>query len=291
MPDASTHLGQTDGVMTHRSRFAGGDQAYLRDEQYADSSRLAARERLHAEYGTASVPWFTWIAEHVNLIAACDVLEVGCGAGWLWGQAPGVVPPGVSLVLSDLSPGMVGAAVARADGRGCFAEVTGRTADCQALPFESQRFDRVVANHMLYHLPDPVAGVAELARVTRPDGVVVVATNGSGHMRELWELRGRVFGIDTIDSTLDVFGAEVGFGPLRDRFDQVTWHRYHDELRCTDAAAVVDYVCSTPPGEDADADQRAELESAVDERFDAGDGVMTITKDVGCFVCTAPRPA
>ena len=43
----------------------------------------------------------------------------------------------------------------------------GQPADLQALPFEDGTYDRVVANHMLYHLPDPRLGVAELARVVR----------------------------------------------------------------------------------------------------------------------------
>jgi SAM-dependent methyltransferase len=271
--------------VTGASRFAGGDQAYLREEQYRDASRLNIRTELHLRYGTAEVPWFEWVRGHLDLQEGQEVLEVGCGAGWLW-QGPS---PPVELTLCDLSPGMVEEAVGRARAVGTYASVEGRTADLQSLPFESGSFDRVVANHMLYHLPDPRLGVAELARVVRPDGLVVAATNGRRHIHELHDVEAAVFGRSSLDHTVDVFGAEVGFAILRDHFADVRWLRYEDELRCTDPADVVAYSCSSPPGEDATPEQLQQLEAAIARCFEAGSGVMTITKDVGCFVCRHPR--
>ena len=43
------------------------------------------------------------------------ILEVGCGAGWMWAESSTPVPFGVELTLSDLSPGMVDAAVERVE--------------------------------------------------------------------------------------------------------------------------------------------------------------------------------
>ena len=275
--------------MTGAARFAGGDQAYLRDEQYHDAGRLTARADLHARYGTAEVPWFEWTRARIDLHDGDRVLDAGCGAGWLWGESSGSIPAGISLTLCDLSPGMVDEAVARASAGDRFASVEGRPADVQSLPFDDRSFDRVVANHMLYHLPSPERGVAELARVVAPDGLVVAATNGRRHMQELHEIEGSVFGVAALDRTVDVFGAENGFAVLRDRFDDVRWLRYDDELRCTDPADVIAYSCSSPPGEDATPDQRAQLEAAIAERFQGGGGVMTITKDSGAFVCRHPR--
>lgn len=271
-----------------RSKFAGGDQGYLRDEQYRDPSRLAVRTNLHLRFGTAAVPWFDWVRALVDLQAAQHVLEVGCGSGALWDLGTATVPNGLELTLCDLSPGMVAEAVARAAATGRFARVEGREADAQALPFDAAAFDRVVANHMLYHLPDPASGVAELARVVRDDGLVVAATNGARHMRELRELKSAIFGSPLVDSTVDVFGIDAGFVMLREHFADVRWIRYEDELCCTDPADVVAYACSTPPGEDATPAQRTALAEAIAAAFDAGDGVMRITKDVGCFVCRAP---
>lgn len=274
-----------------RSRFAGGDQRYLREEQYRDGSRLSIRTRLHLQYGTASVPWFEWVWARIDVQPAQRVLEVGCGSGALWEAGMASVPDGVELVLCDLSPGMVEEATARAAATGRFARLNGQEADLQALPFDDATFDRVVANHMLYHLPDPERGARELARVVRADGAVVVATNGGRHMRELRQLKADVFSSPLIDPTIEVFGIDVAFGMLRAAFADVHWLRYEDELCCTDPADVVAYACSTPPGEDATPAQRAALEAAIARAFVQGGGVMTITKDVGCFICRTPLGA
>ena len=49
-------------------------------------------------------------------------------------------------------------------------------ADVTALPFRSDVFDVVVAAFVVNHLPDPVAGLSELRRVTRPGGAVLAST-------------------------------------------------------------------------------------------------------------------
>jgi SAM-dependent methyltransferase len=49
--------------------------------------------------------------------------------------------------------------------------------DAFALPFADGSFDAAVALRLLFHFPDPAPIVAELARVTRPGGVVVLETS------------------------------------------------------------------------------------------------------------------
>jgi len=276
-------------VTSSRSKFAGGDQAYLRNEQYRDSERFARRGNLHGKYSTSPIRWFEWIVSKFELRDGANVLEVGCGPGWVWEQSNTPVPAGVTLTLTDYSDGMVAEALARVGPTGRYASVEGRQADAQHVPFADASFDRVVANHMLYHLPDPARGVAELARVVRDDGLVIAATNGRRHMRELWEIRADIFDLVSVDQTVDVFGAESGFAIMRDHFDDVRWLQANDALRCTDPEDVLAYVCSTPPAEDASSEQLRQLTDAVGRAFELGGGTMTITKDVGCFVCRSPR--
>lgn len=237
-----------------RSAFAGGDQSYLRHEQYSDGARLTRRANLHVKYRTAAEPWFDWVGAKFSLFEGAEVLEAGCGTGWLWSQSNFPIPPEVVVTLTDLSPGMVGTALSRVHASGRVHQADGLAADLQALPFPEASFDLVVANHMLYHLLDPGWGVAEMARVARPDGMVVAGTNGRRHLRELWELRGRVFGTPPVDQTADVFDPGIGFRLLGHHFDDVRWLAYPDRLRCTDPADVMAYLCSTPPAETATPD-------------------------------------
>jgi SAM-dependent methyltransferase len=278
-------MGGTQG----RDAFAGGDQAYLRDVQYRDSSRLAARASLHVKYGTAPVAWFPWVATQVAWPLGARVLDVGCGAGWLWAEASAHLPSGLHLTLTDLSPGMVAEAVARVGGLGRHRRVDGRVADVQALPFAADSFDVVVANHMLYHVPDPRLAVAELARVVSPDGVLMAGTSGADHLRELAEIRAEVFGGPRVLATVGIFGIEVAEPMLRRCFVDVEWRNYDDWLDCTDPDDVLAFLASTPPVEDANHEDRRRVVDAVHRRFAAGGGRMRVSKETGVFVCARPR--
>jgi SAM-dependent methyltransferase len=97
------------------------------------------------------------------------VLDVGCGRGQ---YLDAVRAAGFDAVGVDLSPGMA-------------PDLVG---DASRLPFADGSFGAALALHMLYHLPDPTDGLRELDRVVRPDGVVVVFTNGLDHLHLYREL-------------------------------------------------------------------------------------------------------
>jgi SAM-dependent methyltransferase len=275
--------------VTAPTKFTGGDQGYLRHDQYRDATKLARRAGLYARYrDPATTPWFGFVGPRLGLEAGVDVLEVGCGAGWLWEELPGDVPAGVRLTLADLSAGMVDEAVRRATGTGRYAAVRGVVLDAQALPFPATRFDRVVANHMLYHLPSPARGVDELARVLRPEGTALASTSGARHMQPVGHIRHEVLGVPEVHETVDAFGAESGFALLRGRFDEVAWHGHPRELRCTDPTDIVAYVRSMPPGEDAAPADLDRLAAAVADHVDRH-GTMVVSVDPGVFVCRRPR--
>lgn len=274
--------------MAARDKFLGGDQRYLRDVQYSDTSRLAARANLHAKYGTGTPAWFPWLASLIEWPSSGEVLEIGCGPGWLWVDAAMDLPSGLRLTLTDLSPGMVEAACARVKALRTFTAVRAEVLDAQRLPFADASFDVAVANHMLYHVPDPARAVAELARVLRPSGYLLAAANGPANMKELWEIRAEVFGQQPTDRTTQAFGSVTGRLILEAKFSQVKWHTYVDALRCTDSDDIVAYLTSSPPGEDADPQLLASLARAVRARFDSREGLFRITKDTGAFVAAGP---
>lgn len=241
------------------------DTKYLRAEQYADSSNLSARISIHQRFSTNRQPLFSWLFERMELEDGMRVLEVGCGAGTLWRENVERVPV-MSLVLTDASEGML------RDARRALAGVRGvawGVADVQSLPFSDGAFDAVIANYMLYHVPDLARAVSELRRVVRPGGVLFAATFGTANMRELHEVVGaRRFA--------DLFGLESGLVALRSDFDEVTVERFPDGLVVTELEPLLAYAESMIGADGLTDDQRAELARRV-----AQPGGFRITKDAG----------
>ncbi|GAA1580244.1 class I SAM-dependent methyltransferase [Actinoplanes couchii] len=98
------------------------------------------------------------------------VLDVGCGTGRALPALSAAVGPGGRVLGLDLTPDML--AAARAAGRGDCADLV--LADARRLPIADGAADVVFAAGLVHHLPDPVAGLRELARVTRPGGTLVI---------------------------------------------------------------------------------------------------------------------
>ncbi len=265
--------------MGERHAFAGGDQDYLRGDQYGTTAKLATRGDLHTRFGTSPISLASFEAGLISWPADAEVLECGSGTGMFWRN--GITPTSSRLTLTDLSPAMVEAASAVAAEHG-FGAVTGRSCDVQDLPFDDDSFDVVIANHMLYHVPDPDRALAELARVMRPDGVALVATNGRGHMAAIVDAIREVFD-NYPDELYDVFGIDSGEARLRDHFTSITWHAFANDLLVDDLGAAEAYARSFPPAETAAPAEVASLRAALERR--TVDGVLRVRTRAGVFVC------
>ena len=152
-------------------------------EQYADDANLRARIELHDRFSTSPFSYPRWVFDGYDFGAEADVLEVGCGNGLMWRENLDRIPDGWRLTFTDLSPGMV--ATVR-DALGDRAECA--VADAQELPFDDASFDAVIANHMLFHVPDRPRALAEIVRVLRSGGGFRATTIGLDHLRRLREL-------------------------------------------------------------------------------------------------------
>ena len=72
--------------------------------------------------------------------------------GYLWLTNRHRIPAGWDVTLSDLSAGMLVAAQHQISPYGHAIRFV--VQDAQALPFADHCFDAVIANHMLYHVPN-----------------------------------------------------------------------------------------------------------------------------------------
>ncbi|WP_064682461.1 class I SAM-dependent methyltransferase [Rhizobium bangladeshense] len=250
--------------------------------QYGDSRKLAARARLHTEYTIAETGWFPWVAAQLPLKPANRVLDVGCGPAWFWAATAGLLPENLHLTLADLSPGMVDEAVARCRALP-FGSVRGCRADAAALPFEDGAFHLVIAMHMLYHLPDPAAGIAEMARVLKPGGFLAVTTNGIGNMREIYRLT-TVFGSAPIDPAAVAFGYDAAEQMMRTQFGNVAMSQYPASMRITEPEDVFLALTSYPPGEGAGEPQLSGFRRAIADAFRQGSGALDVNNETGLFL-------
>jgi ubiquinone/menaquinone biosynthesis C-methylase UbiE len=115
--------------------------------------------------GRYSVQLAPQLADFAGVRAGQRVLDVGCGPGALTAELVARAgAPSVSAV--DPSEPFVAAVRQRYPGVG----VT--RASAELLPFPDDRFDAALAQLVVHFMADPVEGLAEMARVTRPGGVV-----------------------------------------------------------------------------------------------------------------------
>ena len=76
-------------------------------KQYQNASNISARIHLHALYSHNSQGWFSWIREQCLFMPNIRILEIGCGDGTFWKECLNSIPASVSIILSDISDGML----------------------------------------------------------------------------------------------------------------------------------------------------------------------------------------
>jgi len=156
-------------------------------------------------------------------------------------------------------------------------------ADAMALPFRDASFDAIVANHMLYHVPDRPRCFAEIQRVLAPDGWLAAATNGIEHLDELEALLHRegVAGAGAVNLAIAPFSLQSGGDQLAAaRFREVRLLRHEDALAVTEVEPLLAYVRSMTRLEGDAAERiRAAVERVIAER-----GAFGIRKDPGFFL-------
>jgi SAM-dependent methyltransferase len=124
------------------------------------------------------------LADFAGVAAGHRALDVGCGPGALTGELVSRLGA-TSVSAADPSPPFVAAARERYPG------VEVKEASAEALPFEADAFDVTLAQLVVHFMADPVAGLAEMRRVTRSGGVVAACVwdfaGGAAPLSLFWE--------------------------------------------------------------------------------------------------------
>src|SRR4051812_42536998 len=133
--------------------------------------------------GRYSVPLAERFANFAGVATGGTALDVGCGPGALTRELVDRLGPGAVSAV-DPSESFVAAATERLPG------VSVQRAAAEHLPFADGRFDVVLAQLVVHFMADPVAGLREMRRVTRPGGTVAACVwdhaGGRGPLSFFW---------------------------------------------------------------------------------------------------------
>jgi SAM-dependent methyltransferase len=259
------------------------DQKYLLDQQYKNASNLSARAQLHVRFSVNTYGWHQWAFDQISVPDTANILEIGTGPGWLWAENLHRMPDDWNVTLSDFSPGMLEEARQNLGSSSRLFKF--ENFDAQRIPFEDSTFDAVIANHMLYHVPDGAKAISEVHRVLKPGGWFYAGTNGKNHLRELNELVSRFDPVSPFwegFSASESFTLENGEEQLAVLFPTVTMDRYPDVLNVTEAEPLVTYILSGPAKSILVGDKLTEFRKFVEWEV-AKQGSIRITKDSGMF--------
>ena len=257
------------------------DQQYLKTDQYKDASNLDARVEIHRRFSTNPYGWFNWLFDTLQKLPAdAKILELGSGPAYMWRESSSRIPAGWDITLSDLSAGMVDAAWRN-------LVVTGRNyqfkeIDAQAIPFEDERFDAVIANFMLYHVPDRPKALGEIRRVLKSGGTLIAATVGKNHLLEMMEWLQQVHVGNVWESYANPFTLENGLEQLKPFFSKVTLARYEDSLKVTEVEPIMAYLRSSLRATELSEEELIKVQNSLENELKE-QGRIFIRKDVGMF--------
>ena len=255
------------------------DPKYLLTEQYKNASNLNARFQLHERFSVSKYGWHKWVFDQLILPPQGRILELGCGPGYLWKENLDRIPEGWKVTLSDFSLGMI--EEAQKNLGACAHRFRFEVIDAQSIPFDRESFDAVIANHMLYHVPDRAKALSEIHRVLESSGRFYAATNGQAHLRELDKLVEK-FVPGESDLWHKSFNLESGLDELKRLFSKVAVKRYEDALVITEAEPLVAYVLSGRAKSFLIGDKLAEFIKFVEQEITTH-GAIGVTKDSGLF--------
>jgi SAM-dependent methyltransferase len=204
------------------------DNPILVQWEFASEERLGTRNSIYrqlVEGENAEDVLFHAVLE----VAPQRVLEVGAGAGETAERIAREL--GAEVIAVDSSARMVH--LTRERG------IDARLGDVQRLDFDDGEFDCVVAGWLFYHVADRARAIAECARVLRPGGRLVTATQATNNLHELWTLLG-----SEPETTL-AFNAENGEAELAPHFARVERRDAHGAFVFNTPDAMRSYVAAT----------------------------------------------
>lgn len=246
--------------------------------QYQTAKNLNTRISIHDKYSTNHQPFGDWIVSHYEIKPGYRILELGCGTGDMWKGKLSLLDGGSHLTLTDFSSGMLETAQKNIEGS---ALVDFKVVDIQDIPYEDDTFDVVIANMMLYHVPNLDKGLSEARRVLKPGGVFYCATYGEHGIMEFINDTLKEYRIS--GSIGKTFTLQNGGDSLGKHFSKVKKLTREDGLEITYIPDFVNYVLSMSSLSGLESASAELLLRAFEKK--SINGMLYVPKEYGMFIC------
>ncbi len=242
-------------------------------EQYHKSDNLSTRISIHDKYSTNKMGLSNWYFSMYQINNGMKILELGCGTGSMWLEHKEVMAICKQIVLSDLSAGMLETAQKNI---GEMNNVAYEVIDIQNIPYDDNYFDIVIANYMLYHVPDLHKAISEVSRVLRPGGYFYAGTVGENGIMETIV---KILDMDFVFE--NTFSLENGMKKIEPYFQTVEIKKYIDSLEVTNVDDLLDYLYSGITFKNACRLSREEVREKLISHMK--NGVLVLPKEPGMF--------
>ena len=260
-------------------------------QQYINDANLNKRISIH-DYSTSDEGWFEWMFKRLDLVPDMKVLEIGCGNGAFWRSVAKYLPEGLEIHLTDYSDGMLeSAGKTAAEIQNTYPEKGIRFVldkrDATKFSYPMDGFDRIMANHMLYHLDreSRLRLYPVIRELLTDQGRFSCSLIGRTHMRELHEFLREYYPEIKIPSASFDIWLENAPEELEKYFKVTMAEEQDNDLLVPEEELVYAYVSSYSAEASAVIGRDKELfMEQVRSRMDM-EGYMYIHKSVGMVVC------
>lgn len=252
------------------------DKTFVQN-QYSTSKNLNTRISIHDKYSTNKQGFGNWIYSHYEIEDGARVLELGCGTGSMWKGHDELIKKCGELVLSDFSDAMV---ETTRQTVGAHPNINYCSIDIQNILYDDASFDVVIANMMLYHVPDITKGLAEVRRVLKSKGKFYCATYGEHGIIEYLSKLLSEYGVE--DNVNKNFTLQNGAAILSSVFENIRKEIYEDSLAVTNIADLVDYIYSLSSMSALSSQPREKIQTLLQSHMVKG--VLTVPKEYGMFI-------
>jgi ubiquinone/menaquinone biosynthesis C-methylase UbiE len=188
-----------------------------------------------------------WVFDNISKENNLKVLELGCGNGLLWRLNAKRVPGTWEITLSDFSVGMIH------DAKNTIGDsiknITYEVINIEHIPFEDHSYDLIIANNMLYHVPDRNKALSEIQRVLKKNGTFYATTFSKYYMKEMKEIiseyRAKPVKENATNDLIQNFSIEDGGEQLKKYFNNIVLKPYDNILIINEAEPFINFIYST----------------------------------------------